>query len=117
MSNGLPAAPFEIGATYWRVKNASQQVTTTCDLCLGLRTITVLDNSNNSYTVECENCRQGYQSSGHTTEWRGVASVEPFTIESVHSYRDGEWTVKDANDGTIDFRYLYATEAEAMEKA
>ena len=116
-NNGLPDAPFEIGATYWRVKNASQQVTTTCDLCLGIGTITVLDNSHNEYTVECENCRSGYQSTGRTSEWRGVAAVEPFVVASVHSYRDGKWTVRDAQDGSIDFEYLYETEAEAMARA
>jgi hypothetical protein len=116
-SNGLPDAPFEIGATYWRVKNASQQVTTTCDLCLGNLFVVVLDAAGASYAVECENCRSGYQSTGRTSEWRGVAAVEPFVVASVHSYRDGKWTVRDAQDGSIDFEYLYETEALAMARA
>lgn len=117
-TTGLPQAPFIIGQVLWRVKRAPIQVTEQCDLCLGQRTVTVIDASGTAYAVECEACRSGYQSMGEVTEWRSTPAVEKFVIGSVVAYRDGEWTVRSAtDDAQMDFKYLFATHDEAWAEA
>jgi hypothetical protein len=108
-----------IGQCFWHVKHTPVRVIKTCDFCLGLGTVTVLDNSNNRYVVNCEACRQDWlKSTGQVEEWVNTPEVEAFIIGSVTAYRDGKWTVKSATDDrTIDFEYLYSTHTEAMAQA
>lgn len=114
----LPDAPCVAGQVFWRVKRTPVQVAETCDLCLGLGTITVVDNSSNEYKVECEACWQGYQSSGKVTEWQNTPQVDAFVVGRVEAYLGGEWTLRASNDdSTIDFKYLYRTFDEAWAEA
>lgn len=114
----LPKAPFIVGQVFWRVNRTPVQITETCDLCKGSKTLMVLDASDESYIVECEACKSGYESTGRVTEWQNKPAVEVFVIGEVTAYRDGEWTIRASNcDSVMDFKYLHATFDEAWAEA
>lgn len=107
-------APFTIGDTYWLPSTSPRHEIEPCPVCAGTKFVTVLAGAER-FVVECDVCGLGYHGPQGTV---GIYHYDPhaeaFTVASVVSMRDGEWTVKSTTGTEAVFHRLCATEAEAL---
>lgn len=110
--------PFTIGDTYYLPHHPPTQVTVPCPTCYGAKKVTVILGNGEQVEIQCEGCGRGFDGpSGCITEYRYEPFVSTFTIASVHSMVNGEWTLKSTQGETARLTDLLTSPAEAVEQA
>lgn len=113
--NGLPSLPVVLGQLYWRPKAQTERVNVPCPACAGTRKVGIILGDGERLDLPCEGCSPGYHAPlGTIEEWVLHPSALPARPVEVVSFRDGEWSVRLETGETIDPRYLYLLESDAL---
>lgn len=86
--------PYNIGDTFWYSTWETKGVQDPCPVCAGKKKITIIDGYNEVYTIECEYCRRGFETTGWVVErYERVASVEQVVITglNIHGNDPDNW--------------------------
>lgn len=121
--------PVKVGDVYWLPEHNATRATRKCSVCAGHGAVWVRNIEGDEFEVRCEACGTGYENClGTETYYSYEPRVTRFEVQAIngvtfggHSHPDGGCAVEIDLTSTTGrrtwYEYLYATEAEALEKS